>query len=243
MAASLIFDIGIALICLIIIIRNAARGFLKSFITLMKSVLAIFLAYLFNAPLARGLSGWFFEDLSYGWVRDLMLSTDKGDGGYALYEIFDGIPEWFTKITVTHGIDEEKVTYYFVEENLASQEIIDEFASPLGNALSMLISTVIAFISLFIIIEIILFFVGKLLDKVGKLPIFRTVNIILGALVGVVVAVVIAWLISTAILYVFDFGSNYYPDIFDHSIIEKTVIVEFFEEHNLFTVVKGFFDK
>ena len=243
MAASLIFDIGIALICLIIIIRNAARGFLKSFITLMKSVLAIFLAYLFNAPLARGLSGWFFEDLSYGWVRDLMLSTDKGDGGYALYEIFDGIPEWFTKITVTHGIDEEKVTYYFVEENLASQEIIDEFASPLGNALSMLISTVIAFISLFIIIEIVLFFVGKLLDKVGKLPIFRTVNIILGALVGVVVAVVIAWLISTAILYVFDFGSNYYPDIFDHSIIEKTVIVEFFEEHNLFTVVKGFFDK
>ena len=243
MAASLIFDIGIALICLIIIIRNAARGFLKSFITLMKSVLAIFLAYLFNAPLARGLSGWFFEDLSYGWVRDLMLSTDKGDGGYALYEIFDGIPEWFTKITVTHGIDEEKVTYYFVEENLATQEIIDEFASPLGNALSMLISTVIAFISLFIIIEIVLFFVGKLLDKVGKLPIFRTVNIILGALVGVVVAVVIAWLISTAILYVFDFGSNYYPDIFDHSIIEKTVIVEFFEEHNLFTVVKGFFDK
>ncbi|MBO4983049.1 MAG: CvpA family protein [Clostridia bacterium] len=243
MAASLIFDIGIALICLIIIIRNAARGFLKSFITLMKSVLAIFLAYLFNAPLARGLSGWFFKDLSYGWVRDLMLSTDKGDGGYALYEIFDGIPEWFTKITVTHGIDEEKVTYYFVEENLASQEIIDEFASPLGNALSMLISTVIAFISLFIIIEIVLFFVGKLLDKVGKLPIFRTVNIILGALVGVVVAVVIAWLISTAILYVFDFGSNYYPDIFDHSIIEKTVIVEFFEEHNLFTVVKGFFDK
>ncbi len=242
MAASLIFDIGIALICLIIIIRNAARGFIRSFVTLMKSVLAIFLAYLFNAPLARGLSSWLFEGLSQGWVRDLMLSTDKGSGEYALYEIFDGIPEWFTKITVTHGIDEEKVAYYFVEENLASQEIIEEFATPLGNALSMLISTVIAFVAIFIVIEIILFFVGKLLDKVGKLPVLRTVNIILGAVVGIVVAVIIAWLISTIILYVFDFGSNYYPDIFEHSIIEKTVIVEFFEEYNLFTVVKGFFD-
>lgn len=242
MAASLIFDIVIALICLIIIIRNAARGFIKSFVTLMKSVLAIFLAYLFNAPLARGLSGWFFEDLSHGWVRDLMLSTDKGDGRYALYEIFDGIPEWFTKITVSHGIEEEKVTYYFVKENLASQEIIEEFALPLGNALSMLISTIIAFIALFIAIEIILFFIGKLLDKVGKLPVLRTVNIILGAVVGVIVAVIVAWLISTAILYVFSFGSNYYPEIFEHTIIEKTIIVEFFEEHNLFNVVKGFFE-
>ena len=242
MAASLIFDIVIALICLIIIIRNAARGFIKSFVTLMKSVLAIFLAYLFNAPLARGLNGWFFEDLSQGWVRDLMLSTDKGDGGYALYEIFAGIPDWLTKITVSHGIEEEKVTYYFVEENLASQEIIDEFALPLGNAVSMLISTIVAFIALFIIIEIILFFIGKLLDKVGKLPVLRTVNIILGAVVGVVVAVIVAWLISTAILYVFSFGSNYYPEIFEHSIIEKTIIVEFFEEHNLFNVVKGFFE-
>ena len=53
MAASLIFDIVIAFICLIIVIRNAARGFIKSLVLLMKSVLAIFLAYLFNAPLAR----------------------------------------------------------------------------------------------------------------------------------------------------------------------------------------------
>lgn len=242
MAASLIFDIVIALICLIIIIRNAARGFIRSFVTLMKSVLAIFLAYLFNAPLARALNVWAFEGISQGWVRDLMLSTDKGNGQYALYEIFDGIPEWFTKITVTHGIEEEKVTYYFVEENLASQEIIEEFTLPLGNALSMLISTIIAFIIIFVVIEILLFFVGKVLDKVGKLPVLRTVNVILGAVVGIIVAIIIAWLISTIILYVFSFGSNYYPDIFNHSIIEKTIIVEFFEQYNLFTFVKGLFN-
>ncbi len=235
MAVSLIFDIVIAAICLIIIVRNAARGFIKSFVLLMKSVLAIFLAYLLNAPLARGLSSWFFQDLSRGWVNNLMLSTEKEGGGYALFEIFDGIPEWFTKVTVSQGIDQEKVDYYFVQENLATKEVVDELTAPLGDELSMLISKVVAFIALFIVLEIILFALGALLDRLGKLPILKTANIILGALVGVIISAIIAWLISMAIAYVFEFGSNYYPDIFNDEIVEKTIIVEFFSEHNLFT--------
>jgi len=233
LAVSLVFDIAIAVICLIIIIRNAARGFIKSFVLLMKSVLAIFLAYLLNAPLARGLSNWFFRDISCGWVNSLMVATEKEGGGYALFEIFDGIPEWFTKITVSQGIDQEVVDYYFVQENLATKEVVDELTVPLGEELSMLISTVVAFVSLFIVLEIILFALGALLNRLGKLPILKTVNIVLGALVGVVISAIIAWVISMAISYVFEFGSNYYPDIFNDEIIEKTVIVEFFSENNL----------
>lgn len=238
MAVSLVFDIVIAAICLIIITRNAARGFIKSFVLLMKSVLAIFLAYLLNAPLARGLSNWFFQDLSRGWVNNLMISTEKEGGGYALFEIFDGIPEWFTKVTVSQGIDQEMVDYYFVQENLATKEVVDELTAPLGDELSMLISKVVAFIALFIVLEIILFALGALLNRLGKLPILKTVNIILGALVGVIISAIVAWLISMAISYVFGFGSNYYPDIFNNEIIEKTIIVEFFSQHNLLDLFK-----
>ena len=238
MAVSLVFDIVIAAICLIIITRNAARGFIKSFVLLMKSVLAIFLAYLLNAPLARGLSNWFFQDLSRGWVNNLMISTEKEGGGYALFEIFDGIPEWFTKVTVSQGIDQEMVDYYFVQENLATKEVVDELTAPLGDELSMLISKVVAFIALFIVLEIILFALGAFLNRLGKLPILKTVNIILGALVGVIISAIVAWLISMAISYVFGFGSNYYPDIFNNEIIEKTIIVEFFSQHNLLDLFK-----
>ena len=242
LALSLVFDISIAVICLIIISRNAARGFIKSFISLMKSVLAVFLAYLFNAPLARALSNGVFKDLSRGWVKDLMLSTEKSSGGYALYEIFDGIPDWFIKVSVSHGIEKEKVTHYFVEENPASLETVEELSKPLGNALSMLISTVIAFIIIFIAIEIVLIGVGALLNKLGKVSVWKVVNVVLGALIGAIISVVVAWLISMVIIFVFEFGTNYYPNIFKQEIIEKTVIVEFFKDHNLFTMVKSIFD-
>ena len=242
MALSLIFDIVIAVICLIVIIRNAARGFIKSFVMLMKSVLAVFLAYLFNAPLARALSSGIFREISESWVKDLMLSTEKPGQGYALYEIFDGIPKWFTKVTISTGMDSETVEHYFVQENCASVEIVDEFTVLFGGALSMLISTIIAFLIIFIGIEIILACVGALLNKLGKLPVWKTVNVLLGAVIGIIISAVIAWLISMAIIYVFQFGANYYPGIFERKYIDETVIVKFFEEHNLFYIVKNFID-
>ena len=241
MVVSLIFDIVLALICLVTVIRNAVRGFIKSFVVLMKSVLAVFLAYLFNAPLARGISSWIFQDLSHGWVRGWMTSTAQEGGGYALYQIFDGIPDWFTRVAISHGVDKETVQYYFVENNLATEEVVNELSVPLGNALSMLISSVVAFIVIFIVIEILLVFVGKLLYKLEDAPIWRIANVILGALIGAVISAVIVWLLSMAVIYVFNFGSNYYPDVFKQEIIDKTVIVEFFGNHNLFTIVKGWF--
>lgn len=241
MAISLTFDIVLALICTVTIIRNAARGFIRSFVIMMKSVVAIFLAYLFNAPLARGISAWIFEDLSHGWVRDLMLSTKQENGGYALYQIFDGIPDWFTRVSVSQGIDKDVVQYYFVDQNLATDAVVEELSVPLGNALSMLISTVIAFIVIFVVVEILLIFIGKLLYRLGDVPIWSSVNIILGALMGAVISFLICWLLSKCIVFVFDFGANYYPDIFSKQIIEDTVLVEFFGNNNIFTTVKEWF--
>ncbi len=241
MAVSLTIDIILGLIILVTVIRNAIRGFIKSLIIMMKSALAIFLAYLLNAPLAKGFSAWFMGDIAHGWVSDIMLSTAHKNGGYALYEIFDGIPEWFVKVTMSNGIEQERVQYYFVEENLASEAIVEEFSHPVGEALSMLISRILAFIVIFIVVEIILIFVGKLLDRLSDAPIWRGLNIILGGLMGAIISAAIVWFLSMCIIWVIDFGANYYPDVFTHELVENTVILEFFGEYNLFTTVAGWF--
>jgi len=241
MAVSLTIDIILGLIILVTVIRNAIRGFIKSLIIMMKSALAIFLAYLLNAPLAKGFSAWFMGDLAHGWVSDIMLSTAHKDGGYALYEIFDGIPEWFVKVTMSNGIEKERVQYYFVDENLASEAIVKEFSHPVGEALSMLISRIIAFIVIFIVVEIILIFVGKLLDRLSDAPIWKGLNIILGGLMGAIISAAIVWFLSMCIIWVIDFGANYYPDVFTHEVVENTVILELFGEYNLFTTVAGWF--
>ena len=142
---------------------------------------------------------------------------------------------------MSNGIEQNKIEHYFVEKNLASEAVVEEFSYPLGEALSMLISRIIAFIVLFIVIEIILIFIGKLLNRLSDAPIWRGINIILGGVMGAIISAAIVWFLSMGIIWVIDFGANYYPNIFTSEIVENTVILEFFGEYNLFKTVSGWF--
>ena len=60
MSVSLVFDIIIFALCAFLIIKNAVRGFIKSFVTFAKTILAFVVAYVFCAPVANFLSDKIF---------------------------------------------------------------------------------------------------------------------------------------------------------------------------------------
>lgn len=243
MTISLAIDILIALICLIIVIKNAARGFIKSFMTFAKTILAFLVAYIFNSPLAKVLSEKIFLGLSEKWMLNAFVSTSDGAGGYKLYTLFDGIPKWFSKYLIEAGIDDKTMDKYFTGKEVATYETVEGLSKSFGAALSNLISVVVACIVLFVVTEILLIFVGMLLNKVGKLPVLRAINILLGALIGVAVSAIVAWLISLGLTYAIGFGENYKPEIFNQTIVEKSIILNFFKDHNLWYMLKAWLGK
>lgn len=233
MTVSLIIDIVIALICAIIIIKDAVRGFIKSFMIFARTVLAFLLAYIFNAPLARLLSEKIFLGCARGWIFDAFCSTQIGDDQYALYQLFDGIPEWFTNLTVSSGVEDWMVQEYFANETPAPMWALNQMSNSLGDALSALISTVVSFLLIFILVEIVVGIIGILLNKIGKIPMLKFINILLGACIGAVISAIVAWMISKGIGWIIGFGANYYPDIFKQEILDNSVIIKFFLEHDL----------
>lgn len=241
MTASLIIDIVIALICVIIIVKDAVRGFIKSFMIFARTILAFLIAYVFNAPLARIISDKFFVGLARGWVHNAFSATQIAEDQYALYKVFDGIPDWFTNFTVSAGVDDWMIQEYFVNEKPASTEVLNQMSDGLGEALAYIISVVIAFLIIFIITEIIVGILGILLNKIGKIPMLKIINVLLGACIGVIISAVLAWLISKGISWVIGFGSNYYPDIFKQEIIDNSAIMRFFLENDLWVFAKDKF--
>ncbi len=237
---SLIIDIVIALICLVLIIRNAARGFIKSFMAFARTILAIFLAYLFNAPLAGLLDDKIFRSLSQGWVYNAFISTDDGTGTYHLYTLFDGVPQWFTNILMRSGADEETINRYFYNGEGASAEVVEQFSNSVGALLSSLISTIISVIVIFVVVELVLLLIGVLLNKVGQIPIFKFLNILLGACIGALFSAVVALLLATVIIWVIRFGAGYNAELFSEELITKSLFLNFFHEHNMWQIIKGF---
>ena len=238
MTASLVFDIILIFIATIIILKNAVRGFIRSFMTFARSVLAILLAYIFNAPLARLLSEKIFIGSARGWIYDAFCSTKIGEDQYALYQLFDGIPEWFTNITISSGVEDWMLQKYFIEEQPAPMSALNEMSNNLGDALAGLISTIVSFLAIFIFAEIVIGIIGALLNKAGKIPMLKFINILLGATIGAIISAVVAWLITKGVSWVISFGANYYPDIFTMDIIENSMVMKFILENDLWTWAK-----
>ena len=236
---SLVIDIVIAVICLIIIIRNAIRGFIKSLMVLARTVLAFLIAYVFRAPVARLLENWFFNEWGRGVAYDTMMGTHVGGDQYAINRVFDGVPDWATKIALDFsGVEEWAQQKYFVEGNTAQYWDMVKVSNTLGYGLSHLISIVIAFVLLFVVAEIIIALIGLLLNKLNEVTMLKIINIVLGACIGIVISAVVAWLIASVVKWVIFFGQHYYPEVFTEEIIEKSVIIKFFVDNDLWVWVR-----
>lgn len=231
---SLVLDILIGVFCLVIIIKNAVRGFIKSFMVLARTVLSFMVAIIFCAPLAKWLAPTFFNSWAVGVSNNAFYATKIGEDLYQISDVFEGVPDFATKIALRFsGISDQMQQSYFVEKAPASGADTAIIATGIGHALAYAISLIIAFIALFIITEIVVGIIGIFLNKLSKVPMLKSVNIILGGLIGVLIAVVVAWLLSKGIQWVIGFGHNYYPDVFTEDILNKSVIVKFFLEHDL----------
>lgn len=243
----LVFDIVIIAICLFFVIRYAIRGFVRSLMDLVKTILAPLMAIIFCTPLGKIISNAFFLDWGKHTIRGLLESTIQENGKYALYTIVEGIPKWFVNLIIS-GLDKattDDLWKYFVgntetgELYLADATKVEEFTDILGTQFALLIGIVIAFVAIFIVAELIFLLVGFLLNKAAQVAIVKTLNVILGMLIGAIIAAFIAMLISLAIEKVFEFGYSYYPNIFNMDYVNNTVIVKFFKD-DFWEWVKGF---
>lgn len=234
---SLIFDIVLIAICVFFILRYAIRGFVRSLMALVKTILAPLVAIIFCTPLAKAISSAFFVNWSTNTVGKLLLSTAEGEG-YALYSLLDGIPNWFVNLIIS-GLDKattDNLWKYFVgntetgELYLADAAMVDEFTVILGGQLSLLISLIISFVAIFVVSEILFVIIGALLNKLTRVSMVKVLNVMLGALIGAVLAAFFVMAICVGIDKVFDFGASYYPEVFNKSILDGTVLFKFFRD-------------
>ena len=236
-----------------IIIRHSIRGFIKSFISVIKTLLAPFLAIVFNLPLARLISGWIFATPAQSWIKDWLLTTEQvtlesGDIAYNVSSFFDGIPKFVVDFILQSGEEDyngrNMISQHFtgtdgIDPLPATTEDIEGISEFLGNRLALGISIVISFIIIFLVAQIFFLILGKILNKLlKKAVIVKRINIFLGAIVGVGVAFLVAWFISFLIGKLFQFGSHYYSNVFKDSIIENTLIVKFLVKNDLWEFIK-----
>ncbi len=231
----LIIDGVILLMAVIFAIRHARIGFVKSVLDSVKAFVAIGIAYVLRAPAARFVDSMFMKNVAYNWVYDsLMASRGGSDPTFNLVTLYEDFPVAFNLLS-KFGLDLTEIEGNIGAIETIPDEAVVALAERIGGSLSMLISTVIAFVAVFIIALIVLTLVIALLNVITKLPVIKFFNRILGAVIGVFWAALSAWGIGMAITVI----SGFVPNVVSPELVNESVVLNFLSSIDLFNKIPG----
>lgn len=117
-----------------------------------------------------------------------------------------------------------------IEDSLREMtEIKNNVLEVITDALALMIMKILALLILFVVVKVFVFLALKILESLFSLPVLKTVNIGLGALVGVINALLIVYIVCGVLnLFV---PMDKMPAI--QTAVNATYIVKFFYNNNL----------
>lgn len=223
---SIIIDILALAIIVISVVLGGKRGLFKSVMKLATLVLAILAGWYFMPPLAQYYNNTFLLNRFTNSVNNAignLLSNGIHDLGVLFTDHLDG----FLSITNQYGADIEGVANVY-EQNSASTDVVQKISEYIAQPISTGLSSVLAFLTIFVVSLILLKLLTWIIDSILKLPILKTANRILGFVFGTICGLLYAALFCIILIQILPALSATWPQIFTMDIAEKSLFIRLF---------------
>lgn len=239
---SFILDAFLIIICFFVIAVSIKRGFVKTILSLLSSIAAILLSIVFTPTVA----GFIYDKFMLRSLTSGIMSTIKSLAGTgsseSLAEMLETMPEALSDIITRYNVSDATVSSLIesaVNGNADARSVSEAIASPIASS----ISTVIGFVFCFVVSLVVLKIVIAIVDGIFKFPVLNSVNKLAGVLLGIALAVVIIFVYTEAAVHLITSLGAVSPELFGEKVIDDTVIVKFFSEHNIFGIINSVIQK
>ena len=214
---AVIIDLILVLIFASFIINGRRRGFVNAILTLIATVISIFTAYEFSAPVAQWADETFIKNAAVNSIADI-ISANIGNGTQA---VVDAIPSYIAEAAKAGGISLSEIIAE-LGSSVDAVQVAEQIYGAAHNAVVMPVLTVITFLVVYAAISFVLSFAVRAISKVFRLPILKGLNKLFGGLLGAfkgAVAIVILCTVLVAIKFIL-------PEEFALAV-DESVIVNF----------------
>lgn len=202
-----IVDIIIVAIFALVIFTSAQKGFFRSLIDLVGSLLAVAIAKIFSQSVAE-----IFFDSFVAPGAERALAANLGEIGTVSYveqaeNVLESLPSGLIGILQIMGIDSESLLEKIYQADFNGDNLVDSLMNsivePMGTAVLQFVIFVASAVALIFIIKLL----AKLIDKlVKKLPVVKSFNKSLGAVFGIfrglIIVVVVSMLLSVLVSFI-----------------------------------------
>ena len=210
----LVVGVGLDLVC-------AKRGFLKSAIHFLKTVLAFVFAYLFGSKLGQFLCDKFIAAPVREWVYGKLegLYTQAANSVNA-----DAIAAEFPDFLLS---DEIKANLSAAEGS--GEELLNTMTDSIATPAATVISNILGYIGVFVISLVLLWVAAIILTKlVERITFLHRINTALGAVLGLLIAVTLLFVAASVIKFISA----------ESELYTESVIVKFFGNSALLEKLK-----
>lgn len=229
---------AIILFAVVFIIWSAARrGFVRAVMNLISTFASFVVAYVYTPKVAEFINGKFIltpiaEDI-HTTLKSLARNTSTDlfdldklavDVPAPLVNILDrynvNLNEFLDKIRGLVDCSEETVYGY-----------AEEIAVPTASA----ISSVLAFVGLFLVAVLVIKAITELLDYIFMLPSLKAANTVLGVVFGVIEAASVACVLAMSLSILIDVMGSIDPELFGADVVERTMLCKHLKDIDLFS--------
>lgn len=238
--SSFFIDLLLIAICIFTVILGTKRGFVKTLLSFLSTIVALVCSYTFTPIFATFLKEKFFlapiADSIADTIRSIIPTTN---GSYNFELLFDDMPQTLSAILERYNVDPDSLR----EATSAMPEQGEEAVSVLSEMIALpivdMITTVVAFVTIFVVLVVVLTIISVVLNSVFKLPVLKSANTFLGFILGLATAIVILFVYSSLVSTLVISLGSISPKWFGSDVIDQTLIVKFFSEHDFLSIVNN----
>ncbi len=223
-----IFDIVVALFCILVVVTYIRKGG-KTIFHIITPVLSFGAAYFFGGRVGTALFGnAMLKIVTEATEKKLSEMVVYTEGTFNISQLFESLPEAFVAFMDRIGASVESVQEVFGEITHGTNEELTALAEMIAQKTAQTLAVVIGCILVFVAVRVILYFIAKIYASVAKLPLIKQLDGALGIIPGVISAFAYTWLICTALSFVVEYGLFTQHSDLLLTIAEKSIIYRLF---------------
>lgn len=190
-----VLDAVIIGVCLICVLVGVQRGFIRSAVHFLGSVIAACLASVLGGAAAHWLFDNFFRNAMVEKISSTLDSLGAGSATAAVEQILSSLPDFLVRALEDAGVTASSVSGEITAQTGQAAVMITNYLAPVFISFLKVLAVIVLFFLFMIMVRFLASLVGKLL----KLPILGTVDGLLGGIFGFLLALLSVWIVVAAL--------------------------------------------
>lgn len=221
---SLAIDIILVVIFASFVLTAVKKGFILSLLEFAAVILAFVLAYSFSPKVAQ---------VAYdGFVKEATIKTIETqiEENVSLQEtstqtqlLLESIPDYMVSVAGFMGVSVDDIKQSVANSKLTSENIATELVEKIAQPIIIGALTALSFVVLAIVLLFVLKFLAQIIAKIFKLPLIKTVNQILGGILGACKGLAVLIFLCTILTVFFASGDSELAKAINDSVVVNLI--------------------